>query len=134
MSADVSFAWQPLSRIPSSAFNRRNKLSSCRGRRNRRLALSPKECTKWVPTSSVSILVEAARCCSMVSKGMVLGLPESVVVRVLVVVDEGPICSFSLSMRPPLWQESEKIVKIAPRGMRFTSCLKSTSTQDTVHI
>ena len=37
------------------------------------------------------------------------------------------LASFSWSMRPPLWHESETMVKVAPCGTRSTSCRKSTS-------
>lgn len=71
----------------------------------------------------------------MAGKGIIFGFWEggAVVVVVVVVVaavelrEEGPICSFSLSMRPPLWHESDRIVKLAPIGMRSTSCRKSIS-------
>uniref|UniRef100_A0A0A9EMZ9 Uncharacterized protein n=1 Tax=Arundo donax TaxID=35708 RepID=A0A0A9EMZ9_ARUDO len=55
-----------------------------------------------------------------------------VVARVLVLPaarssTAGPICSVSWSMRPPLWHESDTMVKLAPSGTRSTTCRKSTS-------
>lgn len=126
-SADVSFAWQPLSKIPSSCF--RNGLligsSSWRGKRNMRLASGPNTSAKCVPMSPLILLVRDVKYCRIDSKGICFGLQEGGVTAFLGLLD-GPICSFSLSMRPPLWQESERMVKVAPFGTRFTSCLKST--------
>lgn len=76
------------------------------------------------------MFVKDERCCNMEEKGMVLGLELWFVndeVSLGMAEEEGPICSFSLSMSPPLWHESDRIVRLAPFGTRFTSCLKSKS-------
>ena len=78
--------------------------------------------------SEVFIFVREERCCCTASKGIIFGFWEGEVAVVVVEwSEEGPICSFSWSMRPPLWQESDRIVKLAPFGMRSTTCRKSIS-------
>jgi len=133
----VSFAWHPLRRIPSSsppALDDSNKSSSSGCRRNLRLASAPKDCSKWVPISHelvLFMLVSDVKCCRMDSNGIVLGLLRR---RGCInnidsfLTEEGPICSFSFSIRPPLWHESDTIVKLAPFGTRLTICRKSSST------
>lgn len=128
MSAEVSLAWHPLSRMPSSGFKRSGKsMSPTRGSRNPRLASDPKSANKWVAMSGVLMFVREEKCWRREAKGIVLGLKESDFAVSGSWTEVGPICSFSLSIRPPLWHESERIVKLAPFGNRFTKCRKSTS-------
>lgn len=50
-SADVSFAWQPLSKIPLSGLNGRDASSSGPNERNLALDSLPKASNRWIPTS-----------------------------------------------------------------------------------
>lgn len=94
--------------------------------------MSPKSSRKCVARSGVFMCVSDERWSRIDSKGMVLDLVMvgmEVGVKLEFWRDDGPICSFSLSISPPLWQESERMVKVAPFGTRFTMFRKSRSTK-----